>query len=244
MKTLPKIILPVVCMVFAILAVLGFSASLETASNKKPNYSVIDTNEGIFAKEINPKMIADYFDQKKNNNKTIGWLAIPDVCYYPIMYSGDNEYYLNRNEKDEYAESGSIFLNADINKDLKQQISLIHGHHMYDGTGFAQLKKYKNEIFFQENKYIEIFDGEYLRLYKPFTVLLYKDGKEWLEQDIKSTEAHIEYMKSLYEKSIVPMKEGVTPDFEAKAVFFSTCDYTFLQARLIVGAYLVMSYKY
>ena len=244
MKWIPKILLPISCVLLTILSLVAFSTSLETASDINPSYAIIKGNKDVSAKEINFKLTEDYFAQKRNNPKVIAWIAVPDVCYYPVMYSGDNVFYLTHDENDEYNKRGALFLNADVNKDFKQQISLVHGHHMYDGTGLAQLKKYKSEDFFQQNPYIEVFDGETLRLYKPFTVLLYKDEVQWIEQKNKTTKEHYNYMKQLYEKSEVKMKSEEKPDFNAQAIFLSTCDYSFNDARLIVGAYLVKSYRY
>ena len=183
----------------------------------------------------------DYFSVKEINNDTVGWLNVPGVCYYPVMFSGD-QYYLRKDIYKKYKYSGSIFMNEHSLGDF-ENTALLHGHNMKNGTMFASLKKYTYEDFFQNNACVEIFDGTNLYYYKPYTVLYIKDGVEYIEQQLHG-ERRAEYFKSLYERSVVNMEEGLYPNFDANMLFLSTCGYLFEDCRLVVGCYLIKTVPY
>lgn len=211
-------------------------------------YTVFSLDENNI---INPLLLSDeerigqiandYFEMKKINNDTIGWLNIPNVCYYPIMYSGD-QYYLRRDVYGNFSYAGSIFMNKN-SLGTFDNTALLHGHHMKNGTMFASLRKYTYTDFFQENPCIEVFDGEHLCYYKPYTVLYIKDGVEFIQQQYEG-EQRTEYFKSLYNRSEVKMEEGLEPTFEANMLFLSTCGYLFEDCRLVVGCYCVKTIPY
>ena len=181
----------------------------------------------------------DYFALKQINEETVGWLNMPNICYYPIMYSGDTKY-LHLDVYGNYKYAGSLFMGANSRGSF-ENMALLYGHHMRDGSMFAGLKLYKNESFFNNNELIEVFDGEYLYKYKVYTILNIVDGKEFINQDPDSEE-RVNYFKSLYNRSLV---KGEEPDYEAQMLFFQTCDYLgYDNCRLVVGSYLVEKIKY
>lgn len=187
------------------------------------------------------QIAADFFEVKGINSDTVGWLNVPNVCYYPIMYSGD-QFYLRSDIYKNYKYSGSIFMNPNSLGDFNNT-ALLHGHNMKNGTMFASLKKYSYEDFFQTNPCVEVFDGNNLYYYKPYTVIYIKDGVEFIKQQLEG-EARTKYFESLYERSVVNMEEGLEPDFEANMLFLSTCGYLFEDCRLVVGCYLIKTIPY
>lgn len=234
-------------LLFSFVLVIGFSWEYSVASDLPvPNNSYESAptveNDPVFP---NLTIAEDFFKKAYENPNTKGWILIPNVCYYPVMYSSDNSFYLKHDSEDKYAKQGSIFLNGNGNPDFNSNVTLIHGHHMKVGTMFGKLKNYQeSKDFFQTNPPIEIFDGEKIMYYKPFTVFLMKDGVEYIELDEKSPEEHSTYMNSFFERSKYEMKNPDDFNPEAKCIFLSTCDYSFDNARLVVGAYLIDSIDY
>jgi len=90
-------------------------------------------------------------------------LAInPDVCAwvtldntnidYPVLQGETNLSYINTDVYGEFALAGSIFLDANNNRDFTDGYSLLYGHHMDRGRMFGDLDLYKDPKFFSENR--------------------------------------------------------------------------------------------
>lgn len=204
-----------------------------------PPDSMVGTEEDSFIPDVSEKkdfgkIATDYYTLKEINPETVGWINIPNVCYLPIMYSGDQKY-LHLDTYGNYSYSGTLFMGKNSFGNF-ENMALIYGHHMKDGTMFAGLKQYKNEAFFNNNELIEVFDGSYLYKYKVYTIFNIVDGEEYINQD--PHEEKVDYFKSLYERSCV---RGEEPgDYNAQMLFFQTCDYLgYDNCRLVVGSYLV-----
>ncbi|MCL2489011.1 MAG: class B sortase, partial [Oscillospiraceae bacterium] len=143
-----------------------------------------------------------------------------------------------------YTQRGAIFANALGSTDFDTGIVLLHGHNMKDGSMFTQLRKYKGETFFNQCGLVEVFDGKYLRLYQPYTVLLLHDNALMIDVREKTGEEHAAYLKKLAGDSMLPPRQDIQPDYSAPALFMSTCDYTFADARLVIGCYQVSKIAY
>lgn len=87
-----------------------------------------------------------------NFDNSIGWIYIPDThINYPVMYSGDNEFYLHRAVDGSYLRVGSVFLDYRCNADFTGQINILYGHNMSDGSMFADVTKYLDESYFDNH---------------------------------------------------------------------------------------------
>lgn len=185
----------------------------------------------------NPKIAEDFFKQKSANEDTIGWLLIPNICYYPVMFNNSNKFYLSHDNFKRKYPPGAIFMNR-FSKGTFDNMAVLHGHRMLDGTMFGSMASYEEGKFFRENKPIELFDGKKIMYYKPYTVFLYKDGVQFLNQEKqKRGKARTEYFKKLASLSKSKVEHDLQINYDADMLFFQTCDYDFNDARLIVGAY-------
>lgn len=191
----------------------------------------------------NFNIVTSYEYMHSINTDTIGWLFIPNMGSYPVMYSGDNSYYLNHSSTKYEFENGAIFMNADSAGSF-ENMSLIHGHHLRSGGMFGSLKKYKDTWFFQNNDLIEVYDGKELRYFRPFSVFYYEDGVEYIKQNITDQNEKTEYAKSLMDRSMVSLKSGLTLDFSKDIMILSTCDYEFENCRLGVACVEILSVQY
>ena len=84
----------------------------------------------------------------------VAWLYIPDTNIdYPIMQSGDNEYYTRRAVDGSYLYAGSLFMDYRCSSDFSDFNSVIYGHNMGNGTMFADIPNYENEEFFMNHSF-------------------------------------------------------------------------------------------
>lgn len=88
----------------------------------------------------------------EQNPDFAGWITIPGTNIdYPVMQSIDNpNFYLKHAFDGSYSSYGVPY--AQENCDLKLSDNIIlYGHHMNDGSMFADLCKYESEDFYREH---------------------------------------------------------------------------------------------
>ena len=89
-----------------------------------------------------------------NVDNSIGWINVPETKIdYPVMYSGDNEFYLHRAVDGSYLRVGSIFLDYRCNAGFTGKINVLYGHNMSDGSMFADVMKFINSEYFDSHNY-------------------------------------------------------------------------------------------
>ena len=102
---------------------------------------------------------------------SVGWLYVPDTNIdYPIMQSGDNDYYTRRAADGSYLYAGSLFMDYRCSSDFSDFNSVIYGHNMGNGTMFADIPNYENEEYFMEHSYGWVTTENDVRLIDFFAV--------------------------------------------------------------------------
>lgn len=96
----------------------------------------------------------------------MGWVSIGGTnINYPVMQSPNNpNFYLKHSFDKEYSNYGVPYVQENCELGVSDNIT-IYGHHMNDGSMFADLCKYESEDFYREHTSIQ-FDtmdgfGEY-----------------------------------------------------------------------------------
>ena len=89
-----------------------------------------------------------------NIDNSIGWINVPETkINYPVMYSGDNDFYLHRAVDGSYLRVGSIFLDYRCNSYFTDKINVLYGHNMSDGSMFADVIKFIDSSYFDSHNY-------------------------------------------------------------------------------------------
>nr|WP_294372731.1 class B sortase [uncultured Ruminococcus sp.] len=156
------------------------------------------------------------------NSECFGWISIAGTnINYPVMHTPSNpQKYLNKNFYGEYSYSCTPFLDARCSADSTNLI--IYGHHMNNGTMFADLCNYTDYSYFTEHPTVmlETKDGAFA--YSVFSVMKVKSDDDWYRFTTVGTEksynSRIEYAK---EKSIYDT--GITPVYGQQILTLSTC---------------------
>ena len=156
------------------------------------------------------------------NSECFGWISIAGTnINYPVMHTPSNpQKYLNRNFYGEYSYSGTPFLDSRCFADSTNLI--IYGHHMNNGTMFADLCNYTDYSYFTEHPTVvlETKDGAFA--YSVFSVIKVKSDDDWYKFTSvgmeKSYNSRIEYAK---EKSIYDT--DITPVYGQQILTLSTC---------------------
>lgn len=145
------------------------------------------------------------------NSECFGWISISGTnINYPVMHTSSNpQKYLNKNFYGEYSYSGTPFLDARCSADSTNLI--IYGHHMNNGTMFADLCNYTDYSYFSEHPTVVLETKDGVFAYSVFSVMKVKSNDVWykfLTTDLDETyEKWISYTKtkSLYNTEITPV---------------------------------------
>lgn len=99
----------------------------------------------------------------QQNTDCVGWITVPNTNVdNPIYQTGNNDFYLDHNGIKEKSVYGAIFADYRdiISRAGNSKNITLYGHHMKDGSMFAQLHRYKTISFYKENPVIT-FDTIY-----------------------------------------------------------------------------------
>ncbi len=128
-----------------------------------PDFTLLKVQEDNDQEEENTADIPSEAEEKlkeqtqelcTNIDNSIGWINVPEtIINYPVMYSGDNEFYLHRAVDGSYLRVGSIFLDYRCNADFTGKINVLYGHNMSDGSMFADVMKFIDSGYFDGHNY-------------------------------------------------------------------------------------------
>ena len=105
----------------------------------------------------------DFAGLRSENPDVVGWIYFENEdISYPVMYSGDNSYYLRKTFNREHATAGSIFLEGSNKTDFGDCHTIIYGHNMKNLSMFGKLKYYNRD----ENYYEAISISRFLSMAK------------------------------------------------------------------------------
>ena len=155
------------------------------------------------------------------NSECFGWISIAGTnINYPVMHTPSNpQKYLNKNFYGEYSYSGTPFIDARCSADSTNLI--IYGHHMNNGTMFADLCNYTDYSYFTEHPTVVLETKDRAFAYSVFSAMKVKSD-DWYRFTTVGTEksynSRIEYAK---EKSIYDT--GITPVYGQQILTLSTC---------------------
>ncbi len=111
-------------------------------------------NSTYIAKKTEENLTKQVQNLCDNFYNSVGWICISETkINYPVMYSGDNNFYLHRAVDGSYLRVGSIFLDYRCNSDFTSRINVLYGHNMSDGSMFADVMKFIDSGYFDSHNY-------------------------------------------------------------------------------------------
>ena len=169
---------------------------------------VQDESSMYFTTYYEPHSISELISM---NSECFGWINISGTnINYPVMHTPSNpQKYLNRNFYGEYSYSGTPFLDARCSADSTNLI--IYGHHMNNGTMFADICNYTDYSYFTEHPTVVLETKDGVFAYSVFSVMKVKSDDVWYKFTTVGTEksynSRIEYAKekSIYDTEITPV---------------------------------------
>jgi len=210
-----------------------------------------ETAKGIFAVPTEPtdppEKLYDYPDiewpevdfaqLREINPEIVGWLYLEGtIINYPVAQAKDNQWYLNHLFDGQGNNTGCPFLDAGNAGDFSDRHSVIYAHHRKDGSMFGQLKRFKEQDYYEAHprfllitdhgRYVmEIFSGHVSR----------HDSDAWKLQFADDQEYET-WLNVITERSSIDT--GIVPEKTDRILTLSTCSYEFSNARYVLHGIL------
>lgn len=200
-----------------------------------------------------PKTQVQYSDKKEMlpelaelyslNSDLVGWIKIEDTnINYPVMQSvNEPNFYLKHGFDKSYTEYGCPYVQENCNLQIPSDNIVIYGHHMKNGTMFADLEKYKSQDFWKEHKTVlfnTLTDKQEYEIVAVFKSVVSNDDSDTFKYyqfvDAENYEEFYDFISMCKELSLYDT--GVVAEYGEKLITLSTCEYSQANGRLVVVA--------
>lgn len=173
------------------------------------------------------------------NPEVIGWIRIPNTKVdYPVMQGQDNDYYLNHTWDMKKNHVGSIYMEYRNSAKLGDYNTLIYGHNMKDGSMFAQLRRYSEQVFFREHPYIYLVTDTGVLRYEVFSSYKAAVDSATYAMSFQEGQTREDFLSYVRESSVID--SGIEPGIRDRILTLSTCSAAGYTTRWVVHARLKM----
>lgn len=188
-------------------------------------------------------ILKKFNELRKINEDIKGWIYIPYTTIdYPVLQSSkdDPTYYLYRDYKKNNNRYGSIFIDANCDLGASPKNIVIHGHHMNDGSMFANILKYNDLEFYKGNPVItfdtiyEIGKWKIISIFKTNTLSSQGELFDYLRTGFSSTDDFLDYVYNVRVRSIINAPVDITDT--DRLITLSTCSYELKDFRTVIVA--------
>lgn len=181
----------------------------------------------------------DFNDLLKTNPDTVGWLQVNGTnINYPVVQSGDNDYYLHHAFDGSYNNAGWIF--ADYRNDLSNlsKNTVIYGHGRLDTTMFGSLKNILDSDWYtdSDNHVVKLSTPTQNTLWQVFSVYSIKAESYYITTDFPTTNQYEKFLTTLKDRSVFSFSAEVNTN--DKILTLSTCQDNY-DNRVVMHAKLI-----
>ena len=231
MKRMINNILLIICIFIFCISTWKLYGYYRSYMKAKDTYSKIAKENVKISK--NERKI-DFKKLKSQNQDIAGWIYIRGTTIdYPIVQGKDNEEYLHQDFNKKKSSSGTIFLDNNCKKDFTSDNNIIYGHHMKNGTMFAQLLKFREKSFLKKHNEIMIFTPDrtiHLKVISAYAQKAQNKIPVTFAND-KQKKAYIKKIESMSEQTIKTSRIN-----DSHIYTFVTCSYEGEDNRTYVHA--------
>jgi len=198
----------------------------------KTNQDIYDnisgqSRDGEFTGDI------DFEALRKINPEVVGWLYYENtVIDYPVVKGKDNDKYLYTMFDGTYSGFGTLFVDAVTENPFKQFNTIVYGHHMRNGSMFAQLERLKDSSYCEEHPRLELITPE-----GKFHLDICAFLNQPADSNIYTTNIHDVGGREVYLETVRQLASyttNVAVEPTDRLVILSTCAYEYKDARYMV----------
>lgn len=168
----------------------------------------------------------DFSYYRTSNSDVFGWIEVDGTdISYPVLYDAtNNNYYLDHTWLGEYTLDGSIFVQNYNTKGFTDFNTVLYGHNMNSGAMFAQLHRFKDESFFEENRHIIIYTPDSKLTYEIFAAYRTDDLHILANFDMSTADSRTAYIDRIYTHTTNAVFDGdITVTESDNIITLSTC---------------------
>lgn len=175
----------------------------------------------------------DFDGLKARNSDVVGWIyGSGTAINYPVVQGSDNEYYLTHMVDGRENKCGSIFMDSLNAEDFSNDNSIVHGHHMRNGSMFAGLTQYAAQSYYDAHPVMWLVTPDKSYQVEIFTgFVTTADSGVW-QIEFASQEEYGEWLTGMKEAS--SFESGVKPDTKDHIITLATCSYENSDSRFVV----------
>lgn len=205
--------------------------SIFLLGQRKMEDDALQKEYATIRKEVVQKEEIDWKKLRKENPDIVGWIKVKDTKIdYPVVQGENNQTYLHQSFQGTPSYGGCIFLDAACDMTESDNL-LMYGHHMRDGSMFADLEKFRDASFAKKHR---------IYFYTPvknyvLTVCAAYAKEEEVKIPITFQEEYQKenYLQKIKERNEIPWRI-IRKD--QKIFTFITCDYEQTNGRVYVHA--------
>ena len=221
--------------ILILIIVLAIFSYYKNSSSNEQKKSVTDKVNNTTDTNNTIEDTTNVEEDKPNNEDIVGKIKIngTNIDEY-IVQGSDNDYYLNHNLNKEEDIAGAVFL--DYRNNFNDRKLLIFGHNArtLKTVPFHDLEKYKDESFYNGNKYINLNLNNEDSKWIIFSVMLVKKDDNTHMKLIFSDSGWLQHLTWLKANSLYDTKVNV--EFNDRIVIIQTCNYNPDDEYLLVSA--------
>lgn len=175
-------------------------------------------------------------DWDKLPSNVVAWVTVPGTkINYPVVKDNpeDPGFYLAHDAEGAYSEWGTPYVANGCENGLESPLVMIYGHHMSDGSMFADFARYSGNSFAEEHGEIILHTRQRAIHLEPRLVNIVDANTKSVRLDFTDQAELDSYMAEEASESEVVL--GETPA-DQKVYAFVTCSYDTGNSRTIVYA--------
>ena len=186
----------------------------------------------------------DFAGLQNLNSDIYAWIYIPNTGIdLPVFQSSsdkDDNFYMYHNAKGEYEFKGSIYSQRLNQKDFRDPVTVLYGHHMLDDSMFSNLHYFMDKQFFTDNEYFYIYTPGHILTYRIVSAHEYDERHILNSFDFSNDRVFREYLDYIMapKTMVANVRESVVLTTQNRVVTLSTCT-TGGSARYLLQGVLV-----
>ncbi|MBR6509178.1 MAG: class B sortase [Clostridia bacterium] len=234
----------IIILIIALLCVITSASyfiylKIEAEKMEALKNEVTVSTEDTSSNETQVETPVDFKKLKKQNPDIYAWINIPGmVIDYPVLRNTNNDrFYLTHTVDLKKSKYGAIYTHNYNDMEFNDFNTVIYGHNMKNGTMFGSLKKFRDNTFFEQNRYINIYMPGRILKYEIFAAYVFDDRHILLNFDFSDMNVRKEYLDMIFStrKVSANIKRDITVTENDKIITLSTCTNNNNERYLVQG---------